>query len=77
MLFVDDLHCRFTVRVMVPCYAEPLSVVSATVTAAMEADLPPGEAVTLDVQSVNVNLELVSFHAAAIHTVLIPAGRAA
>lgn len=35
---------RFTVRVMVPCYAEPLSVVSATVTAAMEADLPPGAA---------------------------------
>lgn len=33
---------RFTVRVLVPCYAEPLSVVSATVTAAMEADLPPG-----------------------------------
>jgi hypothetical protein len=28
---------------MVPCYAEPLSVVSATVTAAMEADLPPGK----------------------------------
>jgi hypothetical protein len=27
---------------LVPCYAEPLSVVSATVTAAMEADLPPG-----------------------------------
>lgn len=33
---------RFTVRVLVPCYAEPLSVVSATVTAAMVADLPPG-----------------------------------
>jgi hypothetical protein len=35
--------CRFTVRVFVPCYAEALAVVSATVTAAMEADLPPGE----------------------------------
>jgi hypothetical protein len=35
--------CRFTVRVMVPCYAEPLSVVSATIAAAMEADLPPGK----------------------------------
>jgi hypothetical protein len=56
VLFVDGLHCRFTVRVMVPCYAEPLSVVSATVTAAMEADLPPGEAVTLDVQSVETSI---------------------
>jgi hypothetical protein len=34
--------CRFTLRVLVPCFAEPLSVVSATVTAAMEAALPPG-----------------------------------
>lgn len=32
---------------MVPCYKEPLEVISATVAAAMEADLPPGVTRTL------------------------------
>ncbi|GBF89253.1 six-hairpin glycosidase [Raphidocelis subcapitata] len=35
---------RFTVRVMVPCYKEPLEIVAATVDAALQADLPPGVA---------------------------------
>jgi hypothetical protein len=32
---------------MVPCYKEGLEVISATVAAAMEADLPPGVTRTL------------------------------
>jgi endoglucanase len=34
--------CRFHVRVLVPCYKEELSVIAATVQAALDADLPPG-----------------------------------
>ncbi|KAI8463876.1 MAG: nucleotide-diphospho-sugar transferase [Monoraphidium minutum] len=33
---------KFSVRVLVPCYKEDLSVVAATIDAAMAADLPPG-----------------------------------
>eukprot|EP00775_Hariotina_reticulata_P006654 gene6654-6879_t len=33
---------KFVLRVLVPCYKESLATVSATITAAMEANLPPG-----------------------------------
>jgi hypothetical protein len=34
------LACRLHVRVLIPCYREPLEVVSATVQAALSAELP-------------------------------------
>lgn len=48
-LLPSPVELQFSMRVLVPCYAEPLSVVSATVTAAMEADLPPGVCVCAEV----------------------------
>jgi dihydropteroate synthase len=34
--------CSFHVRVMVPCYKEPVAVIRDTLTAALKASLPPG-----------------------------------
>lgn len=34
--------CRMHVRVLIPCYKEPLGVIQATVNAAISADLPEG-----------------------------------
>lgn len=37
---LTESGCRFHVRVLVPCYKEPLSVIAATMQAALSADLP-------------------------------------